>query len=49
MQYGVVVKAHAVYLSQYQLLPYNPIEEYFAEQLSIPDLVYPTGHFINRI
>jgi transposase len=36
VQYGVGVKAHAVYLSQYQLLPYNRIEEYFAEQLGIP-------------
>ena len=30
------VKAHAVYLSQYQLLPYNRIEEYFCDQLGIP-------------
>jgi transposase len=36
IQYGVGVKAHAVYLSQYQLLPYNRIEEYFTEQLNIP-------------
>jgi len=36
IQYGVGVKAHAVYLSQYQLLPYNRIEEYFADQLGIP-------------
>lgn len=36
IQYGVGVKAHAVYLSQYQLLPYNRIEEYFADQLDIP-------------
>lgn len=36
VQYGAGVKAHAVYLSQYQLLPYNRIEEYFAEQLDIP-------------
>lgn len=36
IQYGVGVKAHAVYLSQYQLLPYNRIEEYFSEQLDIP-------------
>ena len=25
-----------VYLSQYQLLPYNRIEEYFSDQLGIP-------------
>jgi len=36
IQYGIGVKAHAVYLSQYQLLPYNRIEEYFADQLGIP-------------
>ena len=36
IQYGVGVKAHAVYLSQYQLLPYNRIEEYFCDQLGIP-------------
>lgn len=36
IQYGVGVKAHAVYLSQYQLLPYNRIEEYFADQLGVP-------------
>ncbi len=36
VQYGNTLKAHAVYLSQYQLLPYNRIQEYFAEQLQIP-------------
>ena len=36
VQYGLGVKAHAVYLSQYQLLPYKRIEEYFADQLGIP-------------
>jgi len=36
VQYGNSIKAHAVYMSQYQLLPYNRIEEYFAEQLQIP-------------
>ena len=36
IQYGHQVKAHAVYLSQYQLLPYNRIEEYFSDQLGIP-------------
>jgi transposase len=36
IQYGAGVKAHAVYLSQYQLLPYNRIEEYFCDQLGIP-------------
>ncbi len=36
IQYGASIKAHAVYLSQYQLLPYKRIEEYFADQLNIP-------------
>jgi transposase len=36
VQYGSTIKAHAVYLSQYQLLPYNRIEEYFSDQLDIP-------------
>ncbi len=36
VQYGHRVKAHAVYLSQYQLLPYKRIQEYFADQLQMP-------------
>lgn len=36
VQYGNTLKAHAVYLSQYQLLPYQRIQEYFGEQLHIP-------------
>jgi len=36
VQYGNALKAHAVYMSQYQLLPYKRIEEYFTEQLQIP-------------
>lgn len=36
VQYGNKLKAHSVYLSQYQLLPYNRISEYFAQQLNIP-------------
>lgn len=35
-QYGNKLKAHAVYLSQYQLLPYKRIQEYFVDQLQIP-------------
>ncbi|GFO74556.1 transposase, IS66 family [Bathymodiolus platifrons methanotrophic gill symbiont] len=35
-QYGNGIKAHVVYLSQYQLLPYNRIQEYFADQLGMP-------------
>jgi len=36
VQYGPVIKAHAVYLSQQQLLPYHRVEDYFREQLQIP-------------
>ena len=36
VQYGNSVKAHAVYLSQYQMLPYGRIEEYFTTQLGLP-------------
>ena len=36
VQYGNELKAHAVYLSQYQLLPYKRIQEHFVDQLDIP-------------
>lgn len=36
VQYGPQLKAHAVYLSQYQLLPYKRIQEYFTDQLGLP-------------
>ncbi|MDI6817236.1 MAG: IS66 family transposase [Actinomycetota bacterium] len=36
VQYGDRLKAHAVYLSQYQLLPYKRVQEYFAQALQIP-------------
>ena len=36
VQYGSQLKAHAVYLSQYQLLPYKRIREYFSDQLNVP-------------
>lgn len=36
VQYGTNIKAHAVYLSQYQLIPYNRVEEYFSDQVGIP-------------
>lgn len=35
-QYGVGVKAHSVYLSQYQMLPYDRIANYFEHQAGIP-------------
>jgi transposase len=36
VQYGARLKAHAVYLSQYQLLPYERVREYFEDQVGIP-------------
>jgi len=37
VQYGNQIKAHAVYLSQYQLLPYKRIQNYFADQIPISE------------
>ncbi len=36
VQYGNGIKAHTVYLSQFQLIPYNRVQDYFADQLNIP-------------
>lgn len=36
VQYGTSVKATAVYLSQYQLIPYARLEEMFNDQFQIP-------------
>jgi transposase len=36
VQYGQGVKAHAVYLSQFQLIPYKRIEDYFREEFGVP-------------
>lgn len=36
VQYGNNVKAHAVYLSQYQLIPYHRVREYFQDQIGLP-------------
>lgn len=43
-QYGSGVKAHAVYMSQFQMLPYDRISDYFADQLGMP---LSTGSLFN--
>ncbi|MCP3690435.1 MAG: IS66 family transposase [Gammaproteobacteria bacterium] len=44
IQYGHQIKAHSVYLSQFQLLPYQRIQDYFQDQLGIP---LSTGSIVN--
>lgn len=36
VQYGAGVKAHAVYMSMYQLIPYGRVANYFAQQMDFP-------------
>jgi len=36
VQYGDKLKSHAVYMSQYQLLPYKRVQEFFTGQMGIP-------------
>ena len=36
VQYGTRLKAHAVYMSQFQLVPYNRVQDHFSDQLHIP-------------
>ncbi len=36
VQYGIEVKVHAVYMSQFQLVPYRRIEDMFIDQIGIP-------------
>ncbi len=44
VQYGSGLKAHAVYLSQFQLLPYQRIADYFKDQFGIS---VSTGSIVN--
>jgi transposase len=44
IQYGNNLKAHAVYMSQFQLLPYKRIQDYFTEKMNIP---ISTGSLFN--
>ena len=45
VQYGIGVKVNSVYMSQYQLIPYNRIEDHFQEQLRIPVSNGSIGNF----
>jgi len=36
IQYGAKLKAHAVYLSLYQLMPYNRVADYFQHEINVP-------------
>jgi transposase len=36
IQYGAGVKIHAVYMSQFQLIPYSRVEDHFLDQMGIP-------------
>jgi len=36
VQYGLTLKANAVYMSQFQLLPYDRVRDHFQDQLHIP-------------
>ena len=36
VQYGNTLKANAVYMSQFQLIPYDRVRDHFADQMGIP-------------
>ena len=36
VQHGAGVKAHAVYMSMYQLIPYARVADYFSQQMDFP-------------
>jgi len=36
IQYGQSVKSHAVYMSQFQLIPYERVADYFANEMKLP-------------
>ena len=48
VQYGTSLKAHSVYRSQFQLIPYKRIQEYFREQLDIPVSDDPFTTFMKK-
>lgn len=44
IQYGPGVKSHSAYMSQFQLLPYARIQDYFSDQMNLP---LSTGSIFN--
>ena len=48
VQYGNEIRAHVVYLSQHQLLPYQRIQDYFVSQLDIPLSQGSIANFIQQ-
>jgi len=36
VQYGIGIKVHSVYMSQFQLVPYNRIQDHFLDQIQVP-------------
>ncbi|MCB1870297.1 MAG: IS66 family transposase [Gammaproteobacteria bacterium] len=48
VQYGLGVKANAVYMSQYQLIPYDRIRDHFQDQLAVPVSVGSVFNFNNE-
>jgi len=45
VQYGIGVKVNSVYMSQFQLIPYNRVEDYFRDELEIPISVGSINNF----
>jgi transposase len=45
VQYGIGVKVNAVYMSQFQLIPYNRVEDYFRDEMQIPISVGSINNF----
>jgi transposase len=45
VQYGIGVKTNAVYMSQYQLIPYNRVADHFLDQMGMPVSSGSIGNF----
>ncbi len=48
VQYGIGIKVNAVYMSQFQLIPYNRIEDHFQDQIGIPVSAGSISNFNNN-